>query len=186
MRKQVQPLTPAALYARESPATARTWTSRWLPNCGRLETSPRTTATPWPASTWDEAESGRIADRPQFRQMIDEGGKATAPLPGDSRLEVLKVHPQAGARRRLQVHAPAQGHQSRLYHRVRRRLPHRQAHGGHHRERGRILLRKFGPRGRPGNAGGSVKRLFPGFQGSFRLQPHQGQRRGEGPSHPGG
>ena len=27
----------------------------------------------------DEAESGRIADRPQFRQMIDEGGKATAP-----------------------------------------------------------------------------------------------------------
>ena len=28
----------------------------------------------------DEAESGRIADRPQFRQMIDEGGKATAPF----------------------------------------------------------------------------------------------------------
>ena len=28
----------------------------------------------------DEAESGRIADRPQFRNMIDEGGKATAVL----------------------------------------------------------------------------------------------------------
>ena len=28
----------------------------------------------------DEAESGRIADRPQFRAMIDEGGKATAPF----------------------------------------------------------------------------------------------------------
>ena len=28
----------------------------------------------------DEAESGRIADRPQFRNMIDEGGKATAPF----------------------------------------------------------------------------------------------------------
>ena len=28
----------------------------------------------------DEAESGRIADRPQFRRMIDEGGKATAPF----------------------------------------------------------------------------------------------------------
>ena len=28
----------------------------------------------------DEAESGRIADRPQFRQMIDEGGKAAAPF----------------------------------------------------------------------------------------------------------
>ena len=28
----------------------------------------------------DEAESGRIADRPQFRNMIDEGGKATVPF----------------------------------------------------------------------------------------------------------
>ena len=28
----------------------------------------------------DEAESGRIADRPQFRQMIDEGGKNNAPF----------------------------------------------------------------------------------------------------------
>ncbi len=28
----------------------------------------------------DEAESGRIADRPQFRRMIDEGGKANAPF----------------------------------------------------------------------------------------------------------
>ena len=28
----------------------------------------------------DEAESGRIADRPQFRKMIDEAGRATAPF----------------------------------------------------------------------------------------------------------
>ena len=28
----------------------------------------------------DEAESGRIADRPQFRLMIDEGGKPTTPF----------------------------------------------------------------------------------------------------------
>ena len=28
----------------------------------------------------DEAESGRVADRPQFRRMIDEGGKASAPF----------------------------------------------------------------------------------------------------------
>ena len=28
----------------------------------------------------DEAESGRIADRPQFRNMIDEGGKAITPF----------------------------------------------------------------------------------------------------------
>ena len=52
MKKQVQPLTPAALYARVS--------------------SDRQDV--------DEAESGRIADRPQFRRMIDEGGRATAPF----------------------------------------------------------------------------------------------------------
>ena len=28
----------------------------------------------------DEAESGRIADRPQFRKMIDEAAKANAPF----------------------------------------------------------------------------------------------------------
>ena len=27
----------------------------------------------------DEAESGRIADRPQFREMIDEGSRPKAP-----------------------------------------------------------------------------------------------------------
>ena len=27
----------------------------------------------------DKAESGRVADRPQFREMIEEGGKARAP-----------------------------------------------------------------------------------------------------------
>ncbi|MDE2838664.1 MAG: recombinase family protein, partial [Chloroflexota bacterium] len=28
----------------------------------------------------DEAESGRVADRPQFRRMIDEGGRANSPF----------------------------------------------------------------------------------------------------------
>ena len=28
----------------------------------------------------DEAESGRTADRPQFRKIIDEGGRASAPF----------------------------------------------------------------------------------------------------------
>ena len=28
----------------------------------------------------DEAESGRVADRPQFREMIEEGGKSQAPF----------------------------------------------------------------------------------------------------------
>ena len=87
----------------------------------------------------DEAESGRIADRPQFRKMIDEAARTQAPFPGDFGLEVQPVHPQEGARRRLQVHAPAQGCPRGLHHRARRRHPHRQADGGHHRERGRVL-----------------------------------------------
>ena len=28
----------------------------------------------------DEAESGRVADRPQFREMIEEGSKPNAPF----------------------------------------------------------------------------------------------------------
>ncbi|MYK34807.1 MAG: recombinase family protein, partial [Chloroflexi bacterium] len=28
----------------------------------------------------DEAESGRVADRPQFRRMIDEGGRSNSPF----------------------------------------------------------------------------------------------------------
>ena len=55
----------------------------------------------------DEAESGRIADRPQFRRMIDEATKPDGPLQGNPRLEIQPLHPQARARRRLQVHAQA-------------------------------------------------------------------------------
>ena len=35
----------------------------------------------------DEAESGRVADRPQFRKMLDEASADDAPLRGDPRLE---------------------------------------------------------------------------------------------------
>ena len=40
----------------------------------------------------DEAESGRIANRPQFRKMIEEARKPEAPFKGDPGLEVLQVH----------------------------------------------------------------------------------------------
>ena len=53
----------------------------------------------------DEAESGRIADRPEFQKMLNEGQQARGSLQGDSRLEILPIHSQARARRRLQVHA---------------------------------------------------------------------------------
>ena len=36
----------------------------------------------------DEAESGRVADRPEFRKMIDEAAKPQAPFQGDSCLEI--------------------------------------------------------------------------------------------------
>ena len=53
----------------------------------------------------DEAESGRIADRPQFHEDAGRGQQAAVSIPGNPRLEILPLHPQAGARRRLQVHA---------------------------------------------------------------------------------
>ena len=54
----------------------------------------------------DEAESGRIADRPQFRKMIDEAGKSNAPFQEILVWKFSRFNPQAGARRGLQVHAP--------------------------------------------------------------------------------
>ena len=101
------------------------------------------------------------------------------PLQRDSRLEVLKVHQEAGARRRLQVDAPQAGHPRGLHHRARRRFPHRQAHGGHHRERGRILQRKSCPRSRPGHEGSRFPRLLGRQQGSLRLQQAHGAGRSQ-------
>ena len=43
----------------------------------------------------DEAESGRIADRPEFQKMLNEANKPRGSLQGDSRLEILPIHPQA-------------------------------------------------------------------------------------------
>ena len=79
MTKQLQPLTPAALYARVSSDRQEVD----LPVAAQLralgdfaKANGYTVAREYV----DEAESGRIADRPQFRQMIDEGGKAAAPF----------------------------------------------------------------------------------------------------------
>ena len=92
----------------------------------------------------DEAESGRIADRPQFSRMIDEAAKPESPFK-----EILVWKFSRFTRKRehavcLQGHAEAARRPGSLHHRARRRFPHRQAHGGHHRERGRILQREFG------------------------------------------
>ena len=75
----------------------------------------------------DEAESGRIADRPEFRKMIDAATKTNAPFREILVWKFSPLHQKARARRRLQILAPAQGRPSRLHHRTGRRHPHRQA-----------------------------------------------------------
>ena len=83
----------------------------------------------------DEAESGRIADRPEFRRMLDEASKPEAPFE-----EILVWKFSRFTRKR--EHAVAfksmlrhKGIRVVSIHRARRRLSHRQADGGHHRER---------------------------------------------------
>ena len=90
----------------------------------------------------DEAESGRVADRPQFREMIEEDSQPKAPF------EVILVWKFSRFTRKRE-HAVAfksmlrrKGRPGGVHHRACRRLPHRQADGGHHRERGRVLLGK--------------------------------------------
>ena len=133
----------------------------------------------------DEAESGRIADRPEFRKMIDAASKTSAPFQ-----EILVWKFSRFTRKRehavaLQVHAQAQGRQGGLHHGARRRHPHRQADGGHHRERGRVLLGESGPRGHEGDEGVRLPRLL-GFQlRPLRLQPGHGAGRSQEETHPG-
>ena len=75
----------------------------------------------------DEAESGRIADRPQFQKMLNEAAKPEAPFKEILVWKSIPIHPQARARRRLQVHAETQRSPSDLHHRAGRRHPHGQA-----------------------------------------------------------
>ena len=66
----------------------------------------------------DEAESGRIADRPQFRKMLDEASRPEAPFRVILVWKFSRFTRKAGARRRLQVHAEAQGRPRRVHHRT--------------------------------------------------------------------
>ena len=116
----------------------------------------------------------RGRERPRGRQTPvpgdDRGGKQTQrSLRGHPRLEVFEVHQEARTRRCVQVHAPAQGYQGGLHHGACRRLSHRQAHGGHHRECGRVLQRESCPGGRPGHEGVRIARLLPLLEFPLRL-----------------
>ena len=79
MKQQYQPPTPAALYARVS-SDRQDVDLSVAAQLRALRDYARNNGYSIAREYVDEAESGRIADRPQFRQMIDEGGKATAPF----------------------------------------------------------------------------------------------------------
>ncbi len=79
MNKQVQPLTPAALYARVSSDRQDVDLSVAV-QMRALREYAKNNGYSVAREYMDEAESGRIADRPQFRRMIDEGGRTTAPF----------------------------------------------------------------------------------------------------------
>ena len=78
-KREFVPLTPAALYARVS-SDRQDVDLSVAAQMRALRDYAKANGYSVAREYVDEAESGRIADRPQFRRMIDEGGKATAPF----------------------------------------------------------------------------------------------------------
>ena len=79
VKKQVQPLTPAALYARVS-SDRQDVDLSVAAQLRALRDYAKANGYTVAREYVDEAESGRISDRPQFRAMIDEGSQANAPF----------------------------------------------------------------------------------------------------------
>ena len=79
MKKQLQPLTPAALYARVSSERQDVDLSVSA-QLRALKDYAKANGYSVAREYVDEAESGRVADRPQFREMIEEGSKPNAPF----------------------------------------------------------------------------------------------------------
>ena len=78
-KREFVPLTPAALYARVS-SDRQDVDLSVAAQMRALRDYAKANGYSVAREYVDEAESGRIADRPQFRKMIDEGGKAAAPF----------------------------------------------------------------------------------------------------------
>ena len=79
MNKHLQPLTPAALYARVSSEKQDVDLSVSA-QLRALKDYAKSNGYSVAREYVDEAESGRVADRPQFREMIEEGSKPKAPF----------------------------------------------------------------------------------------------------------
>ena len=78
-KKHLQPLTPAALYARVS-SDRQDVDLSVSAQLRALKDYARANGYSVAREYVDEAESGRVADRPQFREMIEEGSKPNAPF----------------------------------------------------------------------------------------------------------
>ena len=79
MKKNLQPLTPAALYARVS-SDRQDVDLSVSAQLRALKEYAKANGYSVAREYIDEAESGRVADRPQFREMIEEGSKPKAPF----------------------------------------------------------------------------------------------------------
>ncbi len=79
MKKQQQPLTPAALYARVS-SDRQDVDLSVSAQLRALKDYAKSNGYSVAREYVDEAESGRVADRPQFREMIEEGSQPKAPF----------------------------------------------------------------------------------------------------------
>ncbi len=79
MKRQLQPLTPAALYARVS-SDRQDVDLSVSAQLRALKDYAKSNGYSVAREYVDEAESGRVADRPQFREMIEEGSQPKAPF----------------------------------------------------------------------------------------------------------
>ena len=78
-KKHLQPLTPAALYARVS-SDRQDVDLSVSAQLRALKDYAKANGYLVAREYVDEAESGRVADRPQFREMIEEGSQPKAPF----------------------------------------------------------------------------------------------------------
>ena len=78
-KKHLQPLTPAALYARVS-SDRQDVDLSVSAQLRALKDYARANGYSVAREYVDEAESGSVTDRPQFQRMLDEVGKPEAPF----------------------------------------------------------------------------------------------------------
>ena len=79
MKTHLQPLTPAALYARVS-SDRQDVDLSVSAQLRALRDYAKANGYSVAREYVDEAESGRVADRPEFRKMIEEGAQPNSPF----------------------------------------------------------------------------------------------------------